>query len=151
MTLKSILEHDKKMLGRIKNFQLPNYMKRVGLGITLISFIGLFANKFTVDIELIRSVCKYGMLLGLLLVSISKEKVEDEYIVQLRMQSYTFAFIAAVVLAFIQPFINYAVDYAISGETAFKENGDFVILWMLLFCQVFYFEMLKKSQGCATD
>jgi hypothetical protein len=122
-------------------------MKRIGATIATISFVSLFINKFTVDVELIREICKYGMLIGLLIVSISKEKIEDEFIIQLRMQSYTFAFIAAVLMAFIQPFVNYAVDYAISGETVFKENGDFVILWMLLFCQVFYFELLKKTQG----
>ncbi|MGB0862307.1 MAG: hypothetical protein ACPGXZ_05280 [Saprospiraceae bacterium] len=147
MTLKSILEYDKKSLERLKRFQLPNYSKKIGGLIALICFISMFVNAFYFDNEALRAISKFGILLGFLVVSISKEKIEDEFIIQLRMQSYTFAFIAAVLMAFIQPFINYAVDFAINGEQVFKENGDFVILWMLLFVQVFYFEMLKRTQG----
>jgi hypothetical protein len=145
MKLKSILEYDRNTLERLKRFQLPNYWKRIGGTIALSSFLLLFTNAFIFDDEGLRIVSKYGILLGLLTVSISKEKIEDEFIIQLRMQSYTFAFIAAVLLAFVQPVLNYAVDFAVSGERIFKENGDFVILWMLLSVQVFYFEMLKRT------
>ena len=145
MTLKSILEYDKNVLERLKRFQLPNYWKRIGGIIALTAFLLLFINAFIFDDEGLRIVSRYVILLGLLIVSISKEKIEDEFIIQLRMQSYTFAFIAAVLLAFVQPVLNYAVDFAVSGERIFKENGDFVILWMLLSVQVFYFEMLKRT------
>lgn len=145
MSLKSILEYDRNTLERLKHFQLPNYWKRIGGIIALTSFVLLFINAYLFDHEGLRIVSKYIILLGLLIVSISKEKIEDEFIIQLRMQSYTFAFIAAVLLAFIQPVLNYVVDFAINGESIFKENGDFVILWMLLSVQVFYFEIQKRT------
>ena len=129
----------------MKNFQLPPIYKKIGIGVALLSFIGLFANKLTVDMEAFRSAARYGLLIGFLLMSISREKIEDELIKNLRMQSYSFAFIFGVIMSLFTPFIDFFVDAAAGvKEAGLKDAGDFEILWILLSVQVLYFEMLKR-------
>ena len=84
------------------------------------------------------------MLVGFLIISISKDKVEDEFIKKLRMQSYSFAFIFCVAYSIGMPYIDYLLDVVRGIPAVFKDSGDFMILWMLLCIQVFYFEYLKR-------
>ncbi|WP_232225381.1 hypothetical protein [Christiangramia salexigens] len=129
----------------MKKLQLPNSFKKIGALIFIAAFIAMFIVAFTANDPILKGVTKYGVLFGLLLVSISKEKIEDEFIVKLRMQSYAFAFIIGVLYALAMPFIDYMVDLIFQSDKAeIKEIGDFEILWMLLFIQVFYFHMLKR-------
>ena len=88
---------------------------------------------------------KFIMLLGMLFISLSKEEVEDELIVKIRMQSYSFAFICAVMYALILPFVDYFFDFVSSGTEGFKNIGDFTILWLLLTVQIAMFNVLKYS------
>ncbi len=145
MTIKSILECERKSLEKMKKYQLPNQFKKIGFVILIISFVSLFINKFSINNLEFTTIAKYGMLVGLLIASISKEKIEDELISNLRMQSYTFAFIAGVVITLTNPFFNYIVDFFIKAkETSTNGIGDWQILWLLLSIQVSYFEILKK-------
>jgi len=146
MTLKSILDCERKSLKEMDKYQLPNYFKKIGVGLFVVSIISLFINAFSINVFLYREIAKYGMLIGMLLISISKEKIEDELITKLRMQSYTFAFIAGVFYALTLPFMDYFVDLIFQSDKAIlKDMGDWQILWILLSVQVFYFEMLKRA------
>ncbi len=79
------------------------------------------------------------------MISISKSKIEDELIINLSMQSFTFAFIFGIAYALTLPFIDYFIDTIFNIEKAgIKDSSDFQILWMLLSIQVFYFEFLKR-------
>ena len=145
MASNTILDCEGRSLDRMSKFQLPNSFKKIGTGIAILSFLFLLLNKFVMDQEIFRIIGRYGILLGLLFVSLSKEKIEDELIASLRMQSYTLAFIAGVLVAMVQPAINFLVDYLIDSEVpAFKYSGDFVILFTLLIVQIFYFKSLKR-------
>jgi hypothetical protein len=145
MTVKSILECERKSLEKMKKYQLPNQFRKIGFAILIISFASLFINKFSINNIEFTLIAKYGMLVGLLIVSISKEKIEDELISNLRMQSYTFAFIFGVVITLTNPFFSYIVDFFIKAkESSTNGVGDWQILWLLLSIQVFYFEFLKK-------
>ena len=148
MSTKTILDCERKSLDKLRKNQLPHRFKNWGIGIAILSFVLLFVNKFSLDSLTFREICKYGMLVGLLVVSISKDKIEDEWVTSLRGQSYAFAFVFGVVFSLIQPLVNFGVDSIIEGESAiFKDSGDFVVLWMLLTIQVFYFEYLKRISG----
>ena len=126
----------------MRNLQIPNHFKKVGVAIAIISFVTFF---FTAKGGDFRMVGKYGLLVGMLLISISKEKIEDELIVKLRMQSYTFAFIVGVIYALLLPFVDYLVDAMVEPKIAEVKNmGDFMILWMLLSVQIFSFKLLKR-------
>ena len=129
----------------MKRYQLPNVFKRIGIVFFALCLIALFVNKFSINVSEFSRLAKYGLLVGLLIISISKDKIEDELIKDLRMRSFTFAFIIGVVFAIGQPFIDYLVDYLFTAQEATLEaNSDFEILWMLLSVQVFYFEYLKR-------
>lgn len=146
MDAKSFMECERKSLERMKRYQLPNSFKKVGIGIIILSLVAIIVNKLSIDNAELTLTAKYGILVGLLVISISKEKIEDELITSLRMQSYTFAFIAGVVITLLSnPLVNFIANL-ISDEQqqVFEGVGDWQILWMLLSIQVFYFEFLKR-------
>jgi len=148
MTAKTLRNCERKKMKDLTKYQLPNHFKTIGIGLTLASFAALFLNKFAFNMPEFKFMAKHGMLIGLLLVSIAKEKIEDERIGQLRMQSYTFAFIAGVMYALVLPFMDFLVDVVVQNkEAVLKDTGDFMILWLLLTIQVLYFEFLKKLHG----
>ena len=111
------MECENRNFDKFKKMQLPNKFRRIGLIIAIIFFAGLMINAFTINNEEIKPYIKFAILLGLLLISISKEKIEDEFIVNLRMQSYTFAFIAGVVYAIVMPVVNLLFDLAFNCAT----------------------------------
>jgi hypothetical protein len=129
----------------MKKLQLPYALKKIGFGIFIIFFITMFVNAFLINDSDLKLAAKHGVLIGLLITSISKEKIEDELVAKLRMQSYTFAFIMGVVYAIALPLIDYLFETVLGKESAaVKDMGDFTILWMLLFVQVFFFHYLKR-------
>lgn len=145
MTTKSFLACEQKKLRPMKKYQLPHSFKKIGIAITICSFLAMFLNKFTFDQPEYRLIAKYGLLVGLLLVSISKEKIEDELVIKIRMESYTFAFVVGVAYALFLPFVDYMIDaFFRAKEASLDEMGDFEILWILLSFQVLCFEYLKK-------
>lgn len=146
MNVKSFMECERKSLEKMKRYQLPNRFKKIGIGIVIISLVTFFVNKFSIENIDLKLIAKYGILVGLLLVSISKEKIEDELMTSLRMQSYTFAFIAGVIITLLtNPLFNYIANIISQKQQAnFQEVGDWEILWILLSVQVFYFEFLKR-------
>lgn len=145
MSTKSIMECERDKIYQISKFKLPNYFKRIGLLLVFLSFTGLLFNGSSMKSETVRIFGRYGMLIGMLLVSISKEKIEDEMVAKLRAQSYTIAFIVGVIYALIQPIINYLFDVALDETPIFKDSGDFIILWFLLTMQICFFEMFKRT------
>ncbi|MGO3181950.1 MAG: hypothetical protein ACTIJ9_03875 [Aequorivita sp.] len=80
--------------------RLPNSWKKVGWGILSLALILL--NRFLeIDHLLFKSILKKTMLIGLLIVTISKEKIEDERVETLRSKAFSFAFIVGVWLGFL--------------------------------------------------
>lgn len=145
MATKSFLECERKSIDKMKKFQLPYSFKKIGVTVLVVSILSIFANNFTANIPGFSIFAKYGMLIGLLVISISKDKVEDEFIRELRMQSFKFAFIMGVLISIAQPFINYFVDFLFTAqEPTFQPNSDFMILSILLIMQIFYFIHIKR-------
>ena len=145
MFSKSFTDCERERFKNLGKLQLPNWMKKFGIGLAILAFLFLFVNKFTADAPELRMAAKYGLLVGFLLISVSRDQIEDELITKLRMQSYSFAFIIGVVITLVQPFINFFVDDLVKpGSGLIKDTGDFEVLWMLLSIQVFVFEMLKR-------
>lgn len=139
------MEYERKSLEKMKKYQLPNVYKKVGIGVIIISAAAIILNKSFLDIIYLTQIAKYGILLGLLLVSISKDKIEDEFIADLRMRSFTFAFISGVVITLTNPFFSFLANAVFDKQQDnFKGVGDWQVLWILLSVQVFYFEFLKK-------
>lgn len=123
---------------------LPNHFKKIGIAVAITSFLLLVANNLLMDSLTVRYGGKYGILVGMLLIAISREKIEDELVVNLRMQAFSLSFVLGVIFSILQPYFNYGVDYFLAPTATFKDTGDFQILWLLLSVKVFYFEYLKR-------
>jgi hypothetical protein len=86
------------------------------------------------------------VLVSMLIFSLSKEKMEDEMIIKFRMQSYSFAFISAILYALVQPYITLAVAALLKPDFAFSEINILALIWFMLFVQIASFQMLKGTE-----
>lgn len=85
------------------------------------------------------------LLMGMLLFSISKDKIEDEYIDSLRSQSYRLAFVFAILYALLQPLVNFVVSYALQQDNEYESFNYFQVLFFMLVVQLLFFWKLKKQ------
>ena len=76
---------------KIKSDLFPNYFKKIGVGLILLSFIVLvilgYYKLFSNFPEMKRNVEKFLFVLGLLFICFSREKNEDELVDRIRMQT----------------------------------------------------------------
>lgn len=81
----------------------------------------------------------------MLILSISKDKVEDEMTIVLRAQSFAIAFVIGVMYALIMHYIDYGVSSALKPEAqVFKNLGDFQVLLFMLMIQLMFYHNLKR-------
>lgn len=146
MGFKNIQECERSRIERWAGFQLEHRWKKIGVLISLLCFGVLMLLKL-MDLDSIESsfVLKRVLLIGLLVVSLSKDKEEDEMIVSLRAKSFTLAFVLAVLYSLIQPLVNVLVFYIIKGDMT---NGFsyFQVLSFMLMLQIMFFEVLKRNR-----
>ncbi len=142
-----MMDCERTKIERWSRFQLSNSWKRVGIVLSLITFLTLMTMKFfEVEPSWINGVLKRVLIVGFLIISISKEKDEDEMIASLRSMSYTLAFIFGVLYALVQPAVDYVIHnyvYEASGNNTFSY---FQILWFMLLVQIMFFEVLKRNR-----
>jgi|GEM_PF-424153 len=132
------------------NFRLPHHFKKIGIigAISILTF--LLASKFLGDPSLlVKDFLRTLILLFLLLASVSKEKIEDEYYKYIKSQSYVIAFVSAVSYAILLPLIALGFDIAITkisgdGLVNFHEVSAFEVLFILLCFQLLSYETLKR-------
>ena len=149
MNLNTILKWEANNMKKLQNLKLlPNRVKGIAIIMVVITFFALIAGKFLFsDYHTVRLLIKNLLLVSLLLVSISRDKIEDELTLVLRLQSYAFAFIAGVVYTMVQPFANLLVESIISTETAtFSELDVKQVLFFMLLLQLFYFTFTKRMR-----
>lgn len=149
MELKAKQEGDIEKINKITGFQLPNKFKIIGLVVFIVSLILSILleiyfenNKYQ---DLFVRIAKTGVVLGLLMISISKEKIEDELIAKIRMQSFNYAVIAAVIVYLMMPFLNLAIVASFSSIPKMEGSEDVIILEFLITMQIFAFWKLKKA------
>jgi hypothetical protein len=149
MNAKQILEYESRSFQKIqKRLQLPNYFKKFGIALGLFSLLAIFVFRFFIDdADALILVASRILLIALLILAVTKEKVEDELVVKLRSEAFTFAFIAGVVYAIFQPLITMFLSMIIKPEKAYYEDMSvFVILWFMLVVHLCYFYLLKRTR-----
>ena len=149
MKMNHILDYEEKKLKKLQNLKLlPSRVKGIAIIMVVITFIALITGKFLFeDYVTLRLITRNLLLIALLLVSISSDKVEDELTLQLRAQSYAFAFITGVVYAMVQPFANLLVEFLINNEAAtFTELSVSQVLFFMLLVQLSYFTFTKRMR-----
>ena len=144
MNKSSICERERSQLEKMNKFQLGNQYKKIGYIVAIGTFVLMIARKYVEDSEWIRPILHGVLLIGLLLISISKEKIEDEFIESLRSQSYRLAFILAIVYSLVQPLINFGVGTLLNQDDELQGFSYFQVLFFMLIVQLMFFWQLKR-------
>ena len=144
MDCKNLMEKDRRMFERIRKFQLPPNWKRIGFGLVVVALGLMILRRYVDNLEQYSPLFSHLFLLGLLLVSVSRDKLEDEMISVLRGQSYAVGFVTGVVYALVQPYINYLVAAVIKPENATLDMSVLQVLTFMLVVQLLFFWQLKR-------
>ena len=150
MEPKAKQEGDIEKIDKFTGYQLPNKFKIVGLVLFITSILSIITSLklYMLDIkyhELFERIALSGSVLGLLIISISREKIEDELIGKIRMQSYNYAVIVTVLIYLILPFIHFTIVSIFSSMPKIEGSKDVSVLGVLLMSQIFTFRKLKKA------
>ncbi|SDS13055.1 hypothetical protein SAMN04515667_1479 [Formosa sp. Hel1_31_208] len=149
MERNSFAECERRGLNKFINFRLPHSFYKLGMIIVGASIVMMFVRAFALegDYDILKEVLKKVLLIGMLLMSIAKDKVEDELIVKLRLQSYTYAFVTGVIYALVMPYVDFGVSNIVhGGGEVYKDLGDFQVLIFMLLVQLLCFTALKRSR-----
>jgi hypothetical protein len=147
MNMKKIMECEQRRFGKLVNFRLSSKFMNVGTTIGAMSIVMMFVRAFALgdDTEWLKLLLQKTLLIGLLIMSISKDKEEDEMVVALRSQSYAIAFVIGVLYALVMPYVEFGVDSVIASNVSeFKNLGDFQVLLFMLMIQLLFFHNLKR-------
>ena len=109
----------------------------------------IFSKFFGIETLLQKDILRTLVLFFMLMASVSKDKLEDEYNRSIRFQSFVIAFVISTIYAIILPLITVVLDLAISkitgdGTVNFYEISAFEVLFILLGIQLLSFETLKR-------
>ncbi|MCK8481987.1 hypothetical protein [Psychroserpens algicola] len=149
MEKQNIIECERKGLEKLINFRLPQYFYTIGMLIAGITIAMMFVRAFALegDTQWLKLILQKTLLIGMLLMSVARDKNEDEMIVKLRMQSYTYAFVVGVIYALVMPYVDYGVSNVLKPEgEAFHDLGDFQVLLFILMIQLLCFHALKRMR-----
>lgn len=122
---------------------LPTIFKKVALGILLLTVLFMvlaLLKTINMEGELAKSIAKTGFLISLLIFALTKNKVEDELTLKIRLGAYTGSFIAGVVFLIVEPFIK----LLFGDGFLFDRGGTEILVIMFLFYFVNFNLMLKK-------
>ena len=144
MSKQSICERERSQLEKMNKFQLGNQFKKIGFIIAIGTFMLMIGRKYIDNSEWVKPILHGVLLIGLLIISLSKEKVEDEFIDSLRSQSYRLAFVMAIVYSLVQPLINFGVGTLLNQDDELQGFSYFQVLFFMLIVQLMFFWQLKR-------
>lgn len=124
----------------------PNYFKKIGIALMVLGFVPAIVVK-TVNIELVQSqkdvlrmVTLNSFILGLFFVAWSKDKIEDEMTVLIKLKSLAFAFSWGVIYVIIKPITDLLFENPIEGLSAQS------LLMSMLFVYLFMYFLQKQGR-----
>jgi hypothetical protein len=125
---------------------LPVYFKKIGIVVIVLSFLPLIIVK-AFDIELIKSQKELFktltlniLILGMVFIAWSRDKIEDEMTMSIRLSSMAWTFLWAVLLVVIKPLF----DFLFYGTSSVFTAQPLVI--MMLFYYLFVFYQKKRAR-----
>lgn len=116
---------------------LPNYFKIIGFALGVIDIIIVIlsiTNVIEADEELLKSITGSILLIAFLILALSKDKIEDELTIIIKLRAFGGAFIYGTVIIIIEPFINLLLE-----GIYYKDNGAIGLLSQMF---IFYFIMV---------
>ncbi|WP_339754557.1 hypothetical protein [uncultured Winogradskyella sp.] len=147
MKTEKFIECERNKFQKLINIRLPHRFMLVGITIALLSIVMMFVRAFAMvgDTLWLKLLLQKTVLIGMLILSLSKDKIEDEMTISLRAQSYAIAFVIGVLYALIMPYVEFGVSNAVhSGGESFKDLGDFQVLLFMLIIQLMFYHNLKR-------
>ncbi|WP_299100805.1 hypothetical protein [uncultured Winogradskyella sp.] len=147
MNTEKLINCERNRFNKIIKFRLPHRFMSIGVAIVVLSIVMMFVRAFIMDgeTEWLKQLLQKTLLVGMLIMSMSKDKIEDEMTISLRGQSYAVAFIVGVIYALIMPYVEFGVSNAVnSGGEAYKDLGDFQVLLFMLMIQLMFYHNLKR-------
>ena len=147
MNTKEIINCEQRKFQKLIKFRLPHRFMSIGIAVVLLAIALMFVRAFAIDgeTEWLKQLLQKTLLVGMLIMSLSKDKIEDEMTLSLRAQSYAVAFVVGVIYALIMPYVEFGVSNAVhSGCEAFKDLGDFQVLLFMLMIQLMFYHNLKR-------
>lgn len=147
MNAKEIINCEQRKFQKLIKFRLPHRFMSIGIAIVLLAIALMFVRAFAIDGETVwlKQLLQKTLLVGMLIMSLSKDKIEDEMTLSLRAQSYAVAFVIGVIYALVMPYVEFGVSNAVhSGGEAFKDLGDFQVLLFMLMIQLMFYHNLKR-------
>jgi hypothetical protein len=150
MKPKANQEGDIEKIDKFTGYQLPNKFKIVGLVVFIVSILSIVTSLkiYILDDkyhDLFERIALSGMVLGTLIISISREKIEDELIAKIRMQSYHYAVLGTVLFHLAIPFVHFIIELLLSDMPTIEGSKDVSVLGVLLMMQILTFRKLKKA------
>lgn len=131
--------------GTPKKHGIPTYFKKIGLAVVVLAFLsGLIVKSLDVELaqhgkDLFRVITLNAFILGLLLIALAKDKIEDEMIGALKLRTMAFAFVFGVLIVVITPIVD-----LISNDPISEMSGHRVVLSMLGVYLVVYYLGKRK-------
>lgn len=125
---------------------LPVYFKKIGIVVILLSFLPLIIVKtFNIELihnqkELFKTLTLNILILGLVFIAWSRDKIEDEMTMSIRLSSMAWTFLWAVLLVVIKPFFDFLFYGTISVFTAQP------LVIMMLFYYLFVYYQKKRAR-----
>lgn len=147
MDKEKMLECERNQFNKLFSFRLPHLFLKIGLLVTALSIIAMFVRAFALEGDTIwlKELLKRTLVIGLLLISLARDKEEDEMTISLRAQSYAIAFVVGVIYALVMPYVDYGVSTAVHGNgESLKDLGDFQLLLFMLMIQLMFYHNLKR-------
>lgn len=147
MKKESFIDCERKRFEKLIKFRLPHKFLKIGMGIAGFSIIAMVVRGFLHEsgTEWLKVLFQKTLLIGMLIMSISKDKIEDEMTVQLRAQSYMYAFVLGIVYALVMPNVEFGVSNIVNhGGEVYKDLGDFQVLLFMLMIQLMFYHNLKR-------
>ena len=150
MEPKAKQEGDIEKIDKFTGYQLSNKFKIVGLVLFITSILSIITSLklYMLDIkyhELFERIALSVSVIGLLIISISREKIEDELIAKIRMQSYQYAGLGTVLFYLAIPFVHFIIELLLSDKPTIEGSKDVSVLGVLLMMQILTFRKLKKA------
>lgn len=124
----------------------PGYFKIIGIALVLLAFVvSIMIKLLHIEIgfdqkEFFREIIFSAMNLGLIFFALSKNKIEDERTLGLRLKAMAFAFLWGVIYVVVWPLVNHLFKFSLKAL-----SGQQVMFSMLIVYLIIFYLQKKKS------
>lgn len=143
MVKKTFIERENEKLGKFRS--LPHFFKILGVVLSIISAVALVIVAFQEKRPDWLLIVTWNCLnISLLLIAISKDKVEDEFKHQVRLVAFGIAFTTGVLYTVFQPAVDFLLKYMdYTPGITFEPIPSFLTLTIMLAAQILLFHGFK--------